>query len=193
MANKPRILVTYGCHLEEKYAEAVGEKFRDTYLQSMFPDVVVGRWRGIRGYNRLAQIRQDLGAKYAIDLHDDSTYPQRARREWGKSHSPLPFEDWYERQLENERQIGEKYYLVSHMPYDEGMALLQPFTNKWNIQHGEESRAVGCECEYINPARKGRPCELSIIGLEYFILPYKVSTKQGVRFLKELVEHLQTE
>lgn len=191
MKEKHRILVTYGCHLKEKYAESVGVRFRDLYLQEMFPDVIVARWRGVRGNNRLGQIRQDIGAKYVIDLHDDSTFPERAKRVWIKTHSPFPFEEWYKYHLGMAKK-GEKYLLVAHMPYDEGLALLEPYTNKWNKEHGKESLVEGCECEYINPRRKGKPCELWIIGLEYCVFR-GISREEGIKFLKKLVEYLRFE
>ena len=66
-----RLLVTYGVHLGEKFAEEVGVEFARLDV----PNIVLARISGIRGDNRSAQMRRDIGAKYLVDLHDDSTAP----------------------------------------------------------------------------------------------------------------------
>jgi len=113
-----RLLVTYGYHLGEHFAEKVGIEF----ARLDRPNVVTARIRGIRGDNRLAQMRRDIGAKYLVDLHDDSTAPQRLR----------PKELRRALIAEREANPNARYDLDGHMGYDHANRLLKPFAQYWN-------------------------------------------------------------
>jgi hypothetical protein len=113
-----RLLVTYGFHRGEKFAEQVGIE----YAKLDMPNVVTARIRGIRGDNRLAQMRRDIGAKYLVDLHDDSTALQRLGPE-GLRNSLA---------LEREANPNARYDLDCHMPYSQAIRVLKPFAEKWN-------------------------------------------------------------
>lgn len=110
--------MTYGFHLGEKFAEQVGVE----YAKLGMPNVVTARITGVRGDNRLAQVRRDIGAKYLVDLHDDSTAPKRLTPKELRSGVVL------------ERQVNPnaRYELHGHMGYDHANRLLRPFAENWN-------------------------------------------------------------
>ena len=160
-----RLLITYGYHLKERYATEVGEKFRGLDLEN----VIVAKWKGIRGLARNAQFRRDVGAKYAIDLHDSSPIVNRFRG--------VPFYDRY------------GYHVWIHAPYDKAVKLLYPFKDGWNSKHeyGEECMASGCDCY---PRDQLHPCRLDVLICEFELYIPK-TVDQGVNFLRELVKHLR--
>jgi hypothetical protein len=123
-----RLLVTYGFHLGEKFAEQVGME----YAKLDIPHVVTAKVKGIKGYNQrgphmrgydpLAQMRRDIGAKYLVNLHDDSPSLQRL--------SPSELR----KALEVEREVNPhyKYDLTGHMGRKHATELLDSFARKWN-------------------------------------------------------------
>jgi len=177
MAGKPRILVTYGYHLKEKFAIDIGINFRELDLDN----VIVARWKGIRGLNRNTQFRRDIGTKYGIDLHDDT-----------------PAREWVFQQLDDpavSAEIGIKYDLVGHMGYERARRLIHSFRKQWNKNRGKkeisESSSFCCDC-YYRTYRMHRPCRAKIISLEYLTCLSDITVEEGVYFLRELVKYLQS-
>lgn len=176
MDEKPRILVTYGYHLKELFAAEVGKRFAELDMDN----VVVARWNGRRGLNRNAQFRRDIGAKYGIDLHDDSR-----KMEWAlqNPHAILSSE------------IGLKYELFGHLRYEEAKKLILGFKKKWNKMRGineiSESSSFACECYYLTYHMK-QPCRANIIALEYLTILSDLRIEEGLHFLEELTRYLQS-
>lgn len=123
-----RLLVTYGYHVGEHFAGRVGLE----YAKLDVPNVVVARMHGIRGVERMLQMRRDIGAKYMVDLHDDSTAPQSLARKLEP--------EKLRRVLEEEPKVAphERYMILGQMEYEDAMKLLQPFSDYWNERRRRE-------------------------------------------------------
>lgn len=173
---KKRILVTFGYHLKELFAQQVATAFRKLDLDN----VLVARWKGIRGLNRMAQFRRDVGAKYGVDLHDDTP----------KKEEIVEYYHKYPELLQN----TPKYEIIAHMSFERAVKLVTPFVEKWNKQHGKECIGCGCDCYYRDQLYYGvrRPCKANVFMIEFFKVIPGITVDEAVYFLKELVEYLQS-
>jgi len=199
---KPRILVTYGCHLGEDFAKEVGLEFEKLNLENIIVrglegerprkpnEDIFAEWRrshsdwkkGKIVYPEdIALIRRKVGARYGIDLHDN-----------------LPSREWVLQNLEDPAVSGEmglKYELVGHMGYEKAKRLVLGFKKEWNRTRGtkeiSESSSFACECYHLTYHMR-RSCRANIIGLEYSVALSDITIKDGVNFLKKLVEYLQS-
>jgi len=180
---KNRILVTFGYHLKELFAEQVGMEFRKLDLEN----VVVARFKGIRGLNRLAKVRRDVGAKYGIDLHDNTPSKEKYGNEYSEE---------FRRFCERMGYPMIKYQIIAHMGYERALKLLSPFVKGWNEKHGaNECYGEGCSCYYLDQIyyKRRKPCRANILCVEYYVIPSEISVSEGVEFLKSLVQYLQSQ
>jgi len=201
-----KILVAYGYHLGEDFAKEVGIEFkklnlRDTVTMSLKgkkpfpeyndPDCMFKEWeKSYRDWRKgkivypedLALLRRKVGAKYGIDLHDNS-----AAREWVLQHldkiGPI-YPDY-------------KYDLVGHMGFERAKKLVLGFKRHWNRMRGiketsdSDVSSFGCDCYYLT-YHMHKPCRANIVSLEYNTLFTDLTIKEAVNFLKELVRYLQS-
>jgi hypothetical protein len=148
----------------------------------MFPDVIVSRWHGIRGSNRIAQMRRDICAKYAIDLHDDSPLSEYVLKKCEKYPELRPL------------GLLERFYVIAHLErdYKDARDFMRKFSESWNAVHGEgECVAEPCDYPYCDHSAE----QVNVLSLEFrTILPIKkLSVDEGVSFLYELIKYLQSE
>ncbi len=170
-------MVNYGFHLGEKFALEVGRRFRVEKI----PYVAVISWgkrkrrqltntKIIRSYE---QWKRDVGAKYVIDLHDNSLYLE------------YPGSQGLHQYFYN-----ISYDLTFHAKYSDFQKIVYPFMKKWNKTHSER-KVIGsaCDCNIIDTRR--RQCNSRILSLE-FLLYKPMKIVEGTEFLKSLVFHLHS-
>lgn len=201
-----RILIAFGYHKGEDFAKKVGIEFKKLHLD----DTVVVGLKGEKPFPRnyddpnwiskewdksyedwkkgktvypedLSLLRREVGAKYGIDLHDDSPSRNWALQAYAKGDPSAVYE----------KLFHEKYELIAHMGWNTAEKLLKPFIEGWNRAHGKECSGHGCECYYLT-YHKQRPCRANIIALEYFTTFTDLTIEEAINFLQELVRYLQS-